>query len=80
VFRVTFACDLDCRYWVRLENAVTHATKLATHGSALVGEPVTAQLGTRHLKPGRYRYTIRLVHPVNPAAPTVKAGASFALP
>ena len=80
VFRATFSCDLDCRYWVRLENALTHATKLATHGSAEVGDPVTADLGTRHLRPGRYRYTIRLVHPVNPAAPTVKAGPSFALP
>ena len=80
VFRVSFSCDLDCRYWVRLENAVTHATKLATKGSALVGEAVTAELGARHLKPGRYRYTIRLVHPVNPAAPTVKAGPSFVLP
>lgn len=80
VFRATFGCDLDCRYWVRLENAVTHATKLATHGSAVVGERVTADLGTRRLKAGRYRYTIRLVHPVNPAAPTVKAGPSFTLP
>jgi hypothetical protein len=80
VFRASFACDLDCRYWVRLENAVTHATKLATRGSGEVGEPVTADLGTRRLKAGRYRYTIRLVHPVNPAAPTVKAGPSFALP
>ncbi len=80
VFRVSFRCDLDCRYWVRLENALTHATKLATRGSAEVGEPVTADLGTRHLKPGKYRYTIRLIHPVNPAPATVKAGPSFALP
>jgi hypothetical protein len=80
VFRASFACDLDCRYWVRLENAVTHATKLATKGSAEVGEPVTANLGRRRLKPGTYRYTIRLVHPVNPAAPTVKAGPRFTLP
>jgi hypothetical protein len=80
IFRASFACDLDCRYWVRLENAVTHATKLATHGSAAVGEPVTADLGTRRLKTGRYRYTIRLVHPVNPATPTIKAGPSFTLP
>jgi hypothetical protein len=80
VFRAAFSCDLDCRYWVRLENAVTHSTKLATHGSAEVGEPVTADLGTRRLKPGRYRYTLRLLHPVNPAAPTVRAGPSFTLP
>jgi hypothetical protein len=79
-FRASFACDLDCRYWVRLENAVTHATKLATKGSAQVGAPVQADLGSRRLKAGTYRYTLKLVHPVNPAAPTVKAGPSFVLP
>ena len=56
----TFRCDLDCRYWVRLENAVTHSTKLAAQGSAEVGELVQADLGTRRLKPGTYRYTLRL--------------------
>ena len=80
VFRVSFRCDLDCRYWIRLENAQTHATKLATHGTAEVGELVQADLGTRRLKPGSYRYTIRLIHPVNPAAATVRAGPAFALP
>ncbi len=80
VFRVSFRCDLDCRYWVRLENAVTHSTKLATHGSAEVGELVQADLGTRRLKAGTYRYTLRLVHPVNPAPPTVRAGPGFPLP
>ncbi len=80
VFRVSFACDLDCRYWVRLENAVTHSTKLATRGAAEVGEQVTADLGRRRLKAGRYRYTIRLIHPVNPAPATVRAGSAFALP
>jgi hypothetical protein len=80
VFRVSFRCDLDCRYWVRLENAQTHATRLATRGAADVGELVQAQLGTRRLKPGTYRYTIRLVHPVNPAPATVRAGPGFVLP
>jgi hypothetical protein len=80
VFRVSFSCDLDCRYWVRLENAVTHATRLAAKGSAQVGELVQADLGRRRLKPGTYRYTLRLVHPVNPAAPTVRAGPRFVLP
>ena len=79
-FRVSFTCDLDCRYWARLENAVTHSTKLATKGAAEVGELVEADLGTRRLKPGTYRYTLRLVQPVNPAAPTVRAGPGFALP
>ena len=74
VFRVSFRCDLDCRYWVRLENAVTHSTKLARKGSAEVGELVQADLGTRRLKAGTYRYTIRLIHPVNPAPATVRQG------
>ena len=80
VFRVSFRCDLDCRYWVRLENALTHSTKLAAKGSAEVGEVIQADLGTRRLKAGTYRYTLRLVHPVNPAPPTVRQGPSFALP
>jgi hypothetical protein len=79
-FRVSFTCNLDCRYWVRLENAVTHATKLASKGSAPIGELVQARLGSRRLPPGRYRYTLRLLHPVNPGAPTVRAGPGFALP
>src|SRR5262249_52296016 len=80
VFRTTFRCDLDCRYSIRLENAVTHATKLAKNGVADVDELVTADLGTRRLAPGRYRYTIRLVHRVNPAPPTVRSGPGFTLP
>jgi hypothetical protein len=79
-FRVSLACDLDCRYWVRLENAVTHSTKLAASGSAEVGELVRIDLGSRALGPGAYRYTLRLVHPVNPAPPTVRQGPVFSLP
>jgi hypothetical protein len=80
VFRVSFTCDLDCRYWVRLENALTHSTKLAARGSAEVGEPVQADLGSRRLKPATYRYTLRLVHPVNPAMPTIRTGPPWRLP
>ena len=79
-FRASFRCDLDCRYWVRLENALTHSTKLAAKGSAEIGELVQADLGTRRLKAGTYRYTLRLVHPVNPAPPTVRPGPRFVLP
>jgi hypothetical protein len=80
VFRVSFRCDLDCRYWVRLENVATHSTKLAAKGSAEVGELIQADLGTRRLKAGTYRYTIRLIHPVNPAPATVRRGPGFRLP
>ena len=49
-------------------------------GSAEVGELVQSDLGTRRLKPGRYRYTLRSSIPVNPAPPTVRAGPVFRLP
>jgi len=65
---------------VRLENAATHATRLSASGSAQVGDLIRANLGTRRLKPGTYRYTLSLVHPVNPAAPTVRTGPRFSLP
>ena len=65
---------------MRLENATTHATKLETKGTSTVGDIVSANLGMRRLKPGTYRYTLRLVHPVNPAAPTIRVGPSFRLP
>jgi hypothetical protein len=80
VFRVSFTCDLDCRYWVRLESATTHVTKLGRKGTAAVSELKQVNLGTRRLRAGMYRYTLQLVHPVNPATPTVRAGPQFRLP
>jgi len=80
VFRTTFRCDLDCVYHVRLENAATHSTKLSRKGRAEVGETVQVDLGSRRLAAGQYRYTLRLVHPVNPAPPTVRQGPAFRLP
>ncbi len=74
VFRTTFRCTLDCAYHLRLENAVTHATRLGRKGRAEVGETVRVDLGTRRLRAGSYRYTLSLVHPVNPAAPTIRPG------
>jgi hypothetical protein len=80
VFRTTLECDLDCVYQVRLERATTHSTKLVARGRAEVGELVRIDLGSRRLAPGQYRYTLRLVHPVNPAPPTLRQGPIFGLP
>ena len=80
VFRVSLQCNLDCIYYVRLENATTKRTKLARRGRAEVGELVQIDLGSRRLAPGTYRYTLRLVHPVNPAPPTLRQGPPFQLP
>jgi len=80
-FRTTLRCTLDCVYHVRLENAVTHATKVGRKGRAEVGETVRVDLGSPRLRTGQpYRYTLRLVHPVNPAAPTISQGPVFRLP
>jgi hypothetical protein len=80
LFRATLECDLDCSYQVRLERATTHSTKLVARGRAEVGELVQIDLGSRSLAPGSYRYTLRLVHPVNPAPPTLRQSPSFTLP
>ena len=80
VFRVSFTCSLDCVYQVRLEKVPTRSTKLVRRGRAEVGELVQADLGSRSLAPGTYRYTLRLVHPVNPAPPTLRQGPPFTLP
>jgi hypothetical protein len=80
VLRTSFTCDLDCNYRLRLENADTHATKLSARGTAPVGKLTQIDLGPRRLKPGRYRYTLSLVHPVNPGPPTLRRSAPFSLP
>lgn len=80
VFRVSLECSLDCLYQVRLERVPTRSTKLARKGRAEVGELVRVDLGARRLAPGQYRYTLRLVHPVNPGPPTIRQGPAFTLP
>ena len=80
-FRSTFRCSLDCVYHLRLEDAITHATKGSRKGRAEVGETIRVDLGKPRLRSRYpYRYTLRLVHPVNPAAPTVRRGPVFRLP
>jgi len=80
VFQTKLRCSLDCVYHVRVEKAATHSTKLSRRGRAEVGELVEIDLGSRRLAPGEYRYTLRLVHPVNPAPPTIRQGPIFTLP
>jgi hypothetical protein len=80
VYRVSLRCSLDCNYQVRLERVPTRSTKLARKGHAEVGELVQVDLGSRRLARGEYRYTLRLVHPVNPGPPTLRRGPPFTLP
>ncbi len=80
VFRASLQCNLDCVYVVRVERASTHSTKLVKRGRLEVGELATIDLGPRRLGPGEYRYTLRLVHPVNPGPPTLRQSPPFTLP
>ena len=80
VFRVSFRCDLDCRYWVRLENAATGATKLAARGSAQIGEVVQADLGRRRLKRGDVPLHDQPRAPGEPGPGDVRRGPGFRLP
>ncbi len=79
VFRMSLRCNLDCSYVARVERASTHSTKLEKRGRLEVGELAQIDLGTRRLAPGQYRYTLRLVHPVNPGHPTRFPSRPFSL-
>jgi hypothetical protein len=79
-FRVAFRCSFDCAYRVRLERVATGATVLARRGVAAAGERREVDLGHRPLDRGLYRYTLRLVHPVNPGPPTIRTGPRWRLP
>ena len=79
IFRTSFSCTLDCLYELRVVK-VGGATKMVRRGRAEVDEPVEIQFAPRRLAPGSYRYRLKLVHPVNPAAPTIREGAVFRLP
>jgi hypothetical protein len=80
LFRATLSCDLDCLYEVRVVKLPGGVTKLARRGRADAGELVHVTFLPHHLGPGTYRYSLRLVHPVNPAPPTLREGQPFVLP
>jgi hypothetical protein len=80
IFRASFRCDLDCIWQLRVEKASTHSTRMVRRGRAEVGELVEVDFGSRRLGAGRYRYTLRLSHPVNPGPATIRPGPVFSLP
>jgi hypothetical protein len=79
IFRTSFTCNLDCLYEVRVVK-VGGVTKMVRRGRAEVDEPVAVEFAPRRLGPGAYRYRLKLVHPVNPAPPTLRDGPVFQLP
>ena len=76
-FRLT--CDLDCTYRARLEKVATGGTTLAVRGRAVGGQPAQVVFPVRLIAPGRYRFTVSLVAPVNPGPAVVLRSAPFKL-
>jgi hypothetical protein len=79
-FRASLTCSLDCVYEVRVVKLPGGATKMVRRGRALVSEAVQVEFAPHRLGRGSYRYRLKLVHPVNPGPPTVRAGPIFQLP
>lgn len=71
---VKLRCDLDCVYRARIVKLPAGGTTSAKSGRAAAETPTTVALA-RNLGKGRYRLTVSLVHPVNPAAPVVRESA-----
>ncbi len=68
-------CNLDCVYRARLVR-LPRSTTAAQRGRSAAGAKTTIVLA-RKVRPGRYRLWVSVVHPVNPAAPTVLQSAAF---
>jgi hypothetical protein len=65
-FSFRLSCDIDCTYRARLERLPGHSTTMVTRGQVVGGKPLRVTFPTRRLGPGRYRFTARVVAPVNP--------------
>ena len=76
-FSFRLLCDIDCTYRARLEKLPRHTTTLATSGSAIGGKALRVAFPKRKLAPGRYRFTARLVAPVNPGRARSIVSPSF---
>src|SRR5918911_971370 len=74
-FRLT--CDIDCTYRARLERLPQHSTTMVKSGRAVGGKPLRVTFPARKLAPGRYRFTVRVVAPVNPGPPHSLFSAAF---
>ena len=74
-----FRCDLDCTFWARLERLPTHATVTGIRGRAVGGKPAKALVprAKTKLRPGLYRFTLRLTAAANPGAPKALASRAF---
>jgi hypothetical protein len=71
---VAFRCNLDCVWRARLVKLPAGSTTAARSGRALRDERTVVSLA-RKLRPGRYRLSVSLVHPVNPGTRVLRESA-----
>ena len=76
-FSFRLSCEIDCTYRARLEKLPQHSTTMVTRGLATGGKPLRIAFPTRRLAPGRYRFTVRVVAPVNPGPSRSLVSAPF---
>src|ERR687887_98084 len=79
-FSFRLSCDIDCSYRARLEKLPQHSTVMVKRGVAVGGTPLRVAFAPRTLAPGRYRFTVRVVAPVNPGPSRSLFGAPFRIP
>ena len=79
-FAFRLRCDIDCTYRARLEKWPTHSTTLVTRGLAMGGKATRVTFPVRKLATGRYRFTVRVVAPVNPGPSSALRSAPFFIP
>jgi hypothetical protein len=75
---VSVTCPLDCTGVVSLarsDGSVVWSRRIY----ALAGVPVRLPVGSLKLAAGRYAFSAEIVHPVNPGAPYLRQGGTFAV-
>ncbi len=73
---IKLRCDLDCVYRARIVKLPGLSTTSAKNGLLAAETPASIALA-RNLRKGRYRLTVSVVHPVNPATPVVRESATL---
>jgi hypothetical protein len=67
---LSVTCDIDCNVYARLAKMPQNSTTLAISAHLAAGVTTRVRFAARRVRPGPYRFTVRLTAPVNvgPAA------------
>jgi hypothetical protein len=76
---VSLRCDIDCNYVARVVKVPRNAVVQLVRGHAVGGKATTVRF-PRRLAPGRYRFAVQTVAPVNPGRPALRVTKPFRIP